>query len=426
MRIAVLGYGTRGDTQPFVVLARALRKAGHEAWVGAPENHQAFVEKSRVPFRPLFGDAQEFLHSEQGQKWLASGNVRELLAGVTDYMHQHRDAILDAVAAACAGADAVVAQVLISGQAGAVAEKHGQRMVLASTFPMTPTGAFASPFLRRDFRWRVLNRWSHQLVEKLAWMSQQPDVQHARQRLGLPRLRRPHWRHLMDRGVEGVHLYSPLMLGGTPDWETKEHLTGVLVPDEEMRAGLGEGGLSAELERFLSDGAPPVFLGFGSMPVLDPTAMLTAVHAVARSQGVRFVVGAGWSRLDAALGSSNVLVVERANHDALFPRCAAVVHHGGMGTTAAALRAGVPSAVLSVFGDQPFWGRRLVAMGVGVHHPFTALDPALLERVVTALHAPPMRERARALGQRLAAERGAERAAQLVGEILERTPPLCA
>jgi sterol 3beta-glucosyltransferase len=174
---------------------------------------------------------------------------------------------------------------------------------------------------------------------------------------------------------------------------------------DAARVRLGETARDAALEAWLSEGAPPVFFGLGSMPVRDPGQMLAMVETAARAHGVRAIVGAGWSRLPAAQGlGDRIRIVGAVDHGWLLPQCSAAVHHGGAGTAFAALHAGLPSVVTSVFADQPFWGMRIERLGVGVHLPFKKLDAKSLDRALRRALDPAMKAAADRLGATLRAE----------------------
>lgn len=165
--------------------------------------------------------------------------------------------------------------------------------------------------------------------------------------------------------------------------------------------------LSNELLDFLRSGDQPVFVGFGSMQLPDPEQLSELVARAVRQAGVRAVVQAGWAGL--APSGGDVLVVDDVPHEWLFPRVAAVVHHGGAGTTAAGLRAGVPSVTVPVLLDQPFWAARLHRLGVGPaplpHRELTA--ESLAAAIRRCLDEPNYRGRAAALAERIRAEDGA-------------------
>lgn len=170
-----------------------------------------------------------------------------------------------------------------------------------------------------------------------------------------------------------------------------------------------------------------MYFGFGSMPVLDPPALLDAVAEITAHRGLRALIGAGWSAYDTTrLPDHLFLATEGFDHDQVLPRCRAAVHHGGSGTTAAVLRASLPSVVLSLFADQPFWGWRLAELGTGVTMPYRSLTPDrlgdALDQVLTGSYA----GRARLLGASVRAENGLLPAAIALEELAstgkERNP----
>ena len=140
----------------------------------------------------------------------------------------------------------------------------------------------------------------------------------------------------------------------------------------------------AALAAFLSSGPPPVYVGFGSMPAEDAPRLAEMIVSAVRQAGCRAVIAGGWSDLAQAVpAGGDVLVIDGAPHDRLFPRMAAVVHHGGAGTTGAGLRAGRPTLVCPVLGDQPFWGRLVARLGAGPQ-PIARRD-LTVERLAAAL-----------------------------------------
>jgi UDP:flavonoid glycosyltransferase YjiC (YdhE family) len=196
-----------------------------------------------------------------------------------------------------------------------------------------------------------------------------------------------------------------------PDWPDDVHVTGYWFRDPDPAWTL-----PPALAAFLAAGPAPVYLGFGSMPDADPAGLVAALVGGARRAGHRMVLHSGWSRLRATgLLDDDVLVVDDVPHSLLFPRMAAVVHHGGAGTTAAALRAGVAAVVIPLFADQFFWGRRVAALGAGA-------APIARERLTDARLAAALavavgrRDGARRLAEELAAEAGVAQAVALLEE----------
>ena len=173
--------------------------------------------------------------------------------------------------------------------------------------------------------------------------------------------------------------------------------------------------LPESLEGFLQRGAPPVYVGFGSMPATDAERVTTEVIGALRKTGRRGVLSTGWGGLRELSSSEDVFVLQSAPHELLFPRCSLVVHHGGAGTTHEGLRWGRPTVICPAGVDQPFWARRLRAIGVAPEAlPLKHLDAASLAQRIEAALSPEIAVRAEELGRELRAEDGAARAADLI------------
>ncbi|MBC9820796.1 glycosyltransferase [Terrabacter sp. MAHUQ-38] len=191
---------------------------------------------------------------------------------------------------------------------------------------------------------------------------------------------------------------------------------------------VGSDGLSGPVAEFLADGPAPVYVGFGSMPTPDPTGVVRGVVDVLSSLELRGVVSEGLSGLTLdglpVEPAGRVLAVGSTPHDLLFPRCSVIVHHGGAGTTAAAVRAGVPQVVVPHAADQPYWGRRMADLGVAPP-PIARKDltPARLRVALEVALSVEARRAAYALGEQVRAEDGAGDAARLVDAYLSRARP---
>jgi hypothetical protein len=208
-------------------------------------------------------------------------------------------------------------------------------------------------------------------------------------------------------------------------WVTCTALSTPQAPFIRSKAKPGLGAGSEDLLSWLAAGPPPVFFGFGSMPVLEPEKVIGAVAEAARLTGLRILIGAGWSDLSGLAASlpDNVSLTGAINHDWLFPQCRAVIHHGGAGTTAAGLIAGRPTWIFTVFGDQPFRGHRVAQLGAGGYYRFTDLDLSHLTSALRALVRADVQQRASALGERLRAEDGLADAVRIIEKIAGQAPP---
>jgi sterol 3beta-glucosyltransferase len=413
MRIALLASGSRGDIQPLLAVADALRDRGHRVRMTVNTNLVAWARPTALELVPLEPDSEGVLKSDEGRALLATGKLVRLFRAMAEQEHRHNDQIIAACREATRDADVVVSTVLTVYRGQCFAERLGVPHGVVSTVPYLGTGrwaSFVSPRPNLGLGW--LNRVTYPLMHAVMWREARPSIAHLRDVLGLSRLRA---RPRVER-LRSAQLYSSALLPRQKEWGSEHELAGFCVLRPELRASLGEGEVAPDLEAWLEAGPPPVYFGFGSMPILDPERVLGWVDAIVRQRKLRALVGAGWSDYGITPGprSEHLFVAPAFNHDRVLPRCLAAVHHGGAGTTAAALRAGLPSAVLSVFGDQPLWGWRVARLGVGTTLRFQALTEQRLARSLDALLRDDVRERAQGLAQKLAGEDGATRTAEII------------
>jgi sterol 3beta-glucosyltransferase len=421
MRIVFFSYGTRGDVQPQVVLASALRERGHQVRVGAPENLRGFVEAAGVEYAPLYGNSQEILESETGRRWLSSGNVRAFMKAAAEIGARIIPEICRNAADATRDADAIVGGTLIEDLSFTLAEKRGVPFLLGHTIPFERTGEYPSPIVTTArLPFAFLNRWTYSLYRKLAWPVNRDLLNPYRQSIGLAPLASTIVTGAGERDYPVLQLWSEHVLPRPADAAPNIRTTGYTRLPPPLRQRLGEATPPAGLVDWLAAGPPPVYLGFGSMPVLDPPAMARQVLAVAEELRVRVILSAGWTDLGAVqhLAGERAFLLRAVDHSWLLPQCAAAVHHGGQGTTAASLEAGVPTVVCSVFADQPFWGARVARMGVGAHVPFARLDQRTLAAALRSSLRDDVRQRAAALGAKLRAEDGTARAVEAMVALL--------
>jgi sterol 3beta-glucosyltransferase len=420
MRVALSTFGTRGDVQPFLALALALRARGHDVVIGAPEDHVAFVRAAGLVASPIHGSSEAIFATPEGRRWVERGDelalgrallrsFRELAAGV------ERD-----IAALTDGADLVVSGILPSGMSRVFAERRRVPLVLAHLAPGTPSSTF--PMSNIDVPLGLpgaLNRASTHGFYRLLWRLLHDVDDDVRDRRGLPRARRDPALAAFIAGAPTLHLWSPSLLPAPPEWGPSEVVAGFCALPPSTREGLGERDAVNDLEDFLAAGPPPIFLGLGSMPLPDPARTVGLFVDAVSALGARAVVGGTFAGREAvaALLPSSMRLVGAVDHDALFPRCAAVLHHGGAGSTHTGLRAGRATMVCSVLGDQPFWGRVIARHGVGTWTRFRTLTTSTLQRGLETILRDDVQARARALGERMRAERPA---VDVAADLIER------
>lgn len=429
MLVVFVAVGSRGDVQPYVALGRALAARGMRVRVATGQPYQGLVAEAGLePAAVAHTDPRVALASERGQAWVEAIGpvtfVRRMVRLGAPELERYSESVL----AACDGADAIVYSPLGS-PAFHVGQARGIPTAVAALQPSFPTREFPSFTLPSGRSLGpVGNRLSHLLVERLGWQLLRRPVDRWRRRLGLPPLGLAGPWPLLHRGPDPIlYGYSPTVLPRPADWPPHVHVTGYWFLDPAP-------GWTPppELEAFLDAGPPPVYVGFGSMVWRDQAEAWRAVRTALRKVGVRAVVARPHDlphervlppELAGAASSGadpEVHVVGDVPHAWLFPRMAAVVHHAGAGTTAAGLRAGVPAVTCPLLADQPAWAARVHALGAGPR-PLNARKDLLLngvDRLAAAISQavgdPAMHQAAAALGERIRAEDGTGRAAEVI------------
>lgn len=411
MRVAILGYGSRGDIQPALVVADALKRRGHEVRLTVNVNSADWAKRSGVEVHPMYPDVEGFLRSPGGKQLLARGKTSTLFRELAALEERHNDDLTRICREACRGADLVCSTIVTLFRGTSIAEALDVPHVCLATLPIFRTASFGSYLLPiRDYRAGWLNRLSWDLYISAYWLGQRRVFNATRRALGLPEWKR---RPRLEEGAF-IHMYSKHVLPIPDDVPRSHWQGGYATVSPELRERLGEGALPHGLDEWLAAGPPPVFFGFGSMPVLDPASMLRDVIRLCEKHSIRALVGAGWTEYARESLPETVFIAPAFDHDRVLPRCRAAVHHGGAGTTNASLRAGLPTLVCSILSDQPLWGYRVAQLGAGTTFPFQKLEPRRLSAALDVLLRPEVAERARRIGQALTAENGTEQIADLV------------
>ena len=410
MRVVLSTYGSRGDVEPLVGLAVRLRALGAEARVCAPpeEEFTALLARVGLPLVPAGPSVRQLVRQVQVEGAPPDLPRRAAALVATQF---------DAVAAAAEGADAIVAGGVTPAAAAAraVAEKLGIRYVYATYCPVwlpsphhRPLGLPGRPFPPEVTDTRAL--WDLEAQGMNAVFGAPLNTHRAS--IGLPP---------MD-DVRGHVFTDHPWLAADPTlapWRQPADLevvqTGAwILPDERP--------LPAEVEAFLDAGPPPVYVGFGSIPVRASEDLARDAIEAIRAQGRRVLVAGGWAGLALIDDREDGLAVGEVNQQALFGRVAAVVHHGGAGTTTAASRAGAPQVVVPQIGDQPYWAGRVAELGIGAAHEGPTPTFASLSAALRTALAPETRARAAAVAGTIRTD-GAAVAAELLLDAVSRERP---
>lgn len=410
MKITILTAGSRGDVQPYVALGAGLQRDGHSVRLATESSFEPFAREYGVEFAPL---RTEFVRLAQSDKGRAALSGKKSLSLIREVMPMLRDMLDDAWDAACDAEAVIYHPKAMAGQH--IAEKLGIPCFLAMTQPaLSPTRAFANPIFGGGDYGGLLNKMSYTLMIRGMFLPYKKMLNQWRaEKLGLP----PGKLDLTLQGepIPKLYGYSRYVLPDPEDWDDSTHVTGYwfLPPVPEWQP-------PDALREFLDSGPAPIYVGFGSMTSQDAGNLARKVLAAAQVSSQRILLATGWGGLAAAELPENAFALQAVPHDWLFPRCAAVIHHGGAGTTAAGLLAGRPALICPFFGDQPFWGRRVAELGVGPEpipqKKITAED--LAEAMHELVYNETLRQKAQALSSKLRAEDGVAEAVNVIRRYL--------
>lgn len=416
-RITIFGAGSQGDILPCVRLGRGLQQDGLQARVAAPQNFANLVLEAGLAFHPLRGDVRAIMSGKTGQQFMESGGgnflrsipvMRKMLGPIAVQMAE--DALT-----ACREAEAFITLAVFAPFGKTIAELCGVPLMLIEPTPTLPTGDFPAPgFPIQKNMGRTLNRLSGFAMLEVIWLWYQPFVNEFRKRYRLRRLNGSDFHRLLV-STPLIGAYSPTVIPHPQDWRGNVHITGYWFQEDACKWQP-----PLELETFLREGEPPVYVGFGSMSGRDPKRYAQLVIEALAKSGKRGVLAVGWGGMDVMEVPAQIFALDSAPHGWLFPRMSAVVHHGGAGTTAEGLHAGKPTVTVPFIVDQFFWGTRVHAMGSGTK-PIQAkgLTAAkLAEAIQRATNDPSVKERAESIGKIIRSEDGVGNAVKVVRHYL--------
>jgi sterol 3beta-glucosyltransferase len=415
MHVAILTIGSHGDVQPYVALGVALKDAGHTVTLATSVDFEPFVCQYGLDFTPIAGGIRELLETDEGRQVLSTaGRPVRMLRGIMRIVRRVEpliDQIVRDVSQACLGADRVIAASLLYYYSDYIAQVSKAPVYLGSTGPKAPTRAFQQIWFPDLSRLPLgvggYNLLTHRVAGRLLRQFQAPLLaQPWRRAFDEPLLAK-----MPKRRLPTLYCYSTLVIPKPADWGADQHVTGYWFLDSKP-----DWQPPADLVDFIRSGPPPVCIGFGSMNCGRPDELTRIVVQALKRSGQRGILLTGWGGVRVASLPDDVFVAGMIPYAWLFPQAVAVVHHGGAGTTGECLRAGVPSINVPFFADQPFWAQHVYALGIGPRPvPRNKLSvERLAEAISTAVGDADMRRRAAALGQRIRAENGVQRAVELI------------
>lgn len=361
MKFAIAVHGTRGDVEPAAAVALELIRRGHEVKMGVPPNLVEFAESAGLPSVVAYGpDSQKQLEAEIFKEWYKLRNPVTVLRQAREYVTEGWDQMSEALTGIAEDADLILTGTTYQEVAANVAEFYGIPLAALHYFPARVNNMILPiplplPLTRPAF---ALAEWAH-------WRILKPAEDAQRASLGLPRATTRAVSRIVGGGALEIQAYDEVFFPGLKEqWNGQRPFVGSLTLQLDT-------GADGAVESWIASGTPPIYFGFGSMPVEDPKAAVAMITDVAASLGERALICSGVLALENTPPTDQVMVVPSVNHSTVFPRCRAIVHHGGAGTTSASVRAGVPTLVLWVGADQPVWAAQIKRLGVGTSRRFS-------------------------------------------------------
>jgi len=362
MKITILAIGTRGDVQPMVALGLRLQASGYEVRFAAPEEFESFVRQQELDYFPVRYDIKNMLKCEAGQALLESGtNATKAMINIGKVISPMLSQLGSDCYLACKGSDAVIHSWLGHYLGTSLFEKYKIPTFFAFLQPYHPNQAFPS-FLSpiQSNLGSLLNRTTYLMQDMLRWLSFRTAVNQWRQQeLDLPPVGISHLKDNPALRIPTLYGFSSHFIPKPANWGEHIEMTGYwFLDDSDWQP-------PKDLLDFLEAGPPPVCIGFGSMMTANPAATSDIVFKALDRTKQRGLYLTGWGGLELSASTDKIFQTQAIPHSWLFPRMAAVVHHGGCGTTGAGLQAGIPSILTPFAFDQPFWGQRIFEAGLG-------------------------------------------------------------
>ncbi|KAB8227669.1 uncharacterized protein BDW43DRAFT_293587 [Aspergillus alliaceus] len=370
LNIVIHVVGSRGDVQPFIALGNELQKHGHRVRLATHNVFGTFVRDSGLEFYPIGGDPAElmaYMVKNPGlipqMKSLRAGDIQKKRAMVAEMLHGCWKSCIedDPMSQTPFVADAIIANPPSFAHIHC-AQALGVPVHLMFTMPWSSTKAFPHPLANlkhSDTSQPIANYLSYGIVEWMTWQGLGDVINKWRSEIDLepvPATEGPSLAETLK--VPFTYCWSPALMPKPRDWPSHIDVCGFFFRETPSYTP------PPELTAFLRDGPRPVYIGFGSIVIDDPEKFTATILEAVRNVGVRAIISRGWSKLGGA-PSRNIFYIDDCPHEWLFQHVAAVVHHGGAGTTACGLRNGCPTTIVPFFGDQPFWGNMVAASGAG-------------------------------------------------------------
>lgn len=422
MSVVIMIVGSRGDVQPFIALGKKLKEYGHTIRIATHETFRSFVKKAGLRFFNIGGDPEELMSYMVRNPGLMPG-FESLTNGDIGRKRKMAGEFLDGCWKACYEPDdddaqGFAADAIISNPPAFAhihcAEALGIPLQLSFTMPWCPTTSFPHPLVnisQSNAEKGLTNVLSYALAELMTWQGLGDVINSFRtSTLGLKPLSFRSGPGVTDRlRIPWTYCMSPALVPKPSDWTNHIDVVGFYFLDLASEYQPPE-----NIKKFLAEGEPPVYIGFGSIVIDDPKDLTQEIFSAIKATGTRAILSAGWGGLFAPNSPNvpnGVLILDKETgnvpHDWLFNQVSAVCHHGGAGTVSAGLKAGKPTIVVPFFGDQPFWGAMIAKAGAGPEPiPHKELNSKRLIEALNFVKSPRAKRAAARMGEQIRSEDG--------------------
>ena len=398
MKFVLASWGSRGDVEPSVAVGRELLRRGHDVRIAVPPDLIGFAESAGLAAVAYGPDTQAMMDAHRnfwahffGNFWRVQES-RRLWREVWEPRTRCLGEMSTTLTSLADGADLLFTGLVYQELAANVAEYYDIPLATLHYFPVRANGQLLS------FLPAPLGRSAMTVFDWVGWRAGKKFEDAQRRELGLPKATGPSPRRIAERGSLEIQAYDEVCFPGLgAEWAKFDGLrpfVGALMMELPTDA-------DEEVASWIAAGTPPIFFGFGSMPVKSPADTLAMIAAACAQLGERALVCAGSTDFSDVPRFEHVKVVGAVNYAAIFPACRAVVHHGGAGTTATGLRAGVPTLILSTDLDQTLWGARVKRLKVGTARRFSSATRESLVTDLRTILAPHYVARAREIATRM-------------------------
>jgi UDP:flavonoid glycosyltransferase YjiC (YdhE family) len=398
MKFVLACYGSRGDIEPSATIARELLRRGHEVRMAVPPDLVGFVEAAglaTVAYGPDWQEQADAYRNFWRDFFRNFWTIRDPIRRVREawgLVTQRWGEVTTTLTSLADEADLLFTGLVFEQPAANVAEYYDIPLATLHHFPVRANGQLVpilpSPLSRAAMR---VNEW-------LDWRMMKKGEDALRRELGLPKATAPSPRRIAERGSLEIQAYDEVCFPGLAaewaKWDGRRPFVGTLTMELPTDA-------DDEVASWIAAGTPPICFGFGSIPVESPADTVAMIGAACAQLGERALVCSGGTDFSHVPHSDHVKVMGLVNYAAIFPACRAVVHHGGAGTTAIGLRAGVPTLILWATGDQLIWGAAVKRLKVGAARRFSATTRESLVADLRRILAPEYVTRAREIATRM-------------------------